>query len=82
MRKPPKQFTLTPKRRWKTLADCPVGMFMSEWNTLCMKTEYGNNEGRIDAYIVESGEFFWGGTSKPEDQRGVYVMPLVLTINR
>jgi hypothetical protein len=27
---------------------------------LCLKTEYGNNDGRIDAYIVSSGEFFWG----------------------
>lgn len=78
-----RQFTLTPKRRWRTLADCPIGMFMADvQGPLCLKTEYGNNEGRIDAYIVETGEFFWGGTSKPEDQRGVYVMPLTLTIDR
>ena len=42
------------------LRDCPIGLFMSGDGELCLKTEYGNNEGRIDAYIVSSGEFFWG----------------------
>jgi hypothetical protein len=42
-----------------TLAECPVGLFLYE-GELCLKTEYGNNEGRIDAYIVSSGELFWG----------------------
>jgi hypothetical protein len=43
-----------------TLAECPIGLFLAESGELCLKTEYGNNEGRIDAYIVSSGEFFWG----------------------
>ena len=43
-----------------TLALCPIGLFLSESGELCLKTEYGNNEGRIDAYIVRTGEFFWG----------------------
>jgi hypothetical protein len=43
-----------------TLEDCPVGLFINSYGGLCLKTEYGNNEGRIDAYIVSSGEFFWG----------------------
>ena len=43
-----------------TLAECPIGLFESDAGELCLKTEYGNNEGRIDAYIVSSGEFFWG----------------------
>jgi hypothetical protein len=42
-----------------TLAECPIGLFWSD-HELCLKTEYGNNEGRIDAYIVSTGEFFWG----------------------
>jgi hypothetical protein len=41
------------------LRECPIGLFWSG-NELCLKTEYGNNEGRIDAYIVSTGEFFWG----------------------
>lgn len=56
-----------------SLASCPIGLFMSEGGELCLKTEYGDNDGRIDAYIVSSGEFFWGGTSKPQDQRQVQV---------
>lgn len=43
-----------------TLAECPIGLFLSAGGELCLKTEYGTNEGRIDAYIVSSGEFFWG----------------------
>lgn len=43
-----------------SLASCSIGLFMSKDGILCLKTEYGNNEGRIDAYIVSSGEFFWG----------------------
>lgn len=61
-----------------TLADCPIGMFMpAEGDELCLKTEYGNNEGRIDAYIVSSGEFFWG--SHPQtipNQRAQLVRPV------
>lgn len=58
-----------------TLAECPVGLFIAGSGELCLKTEYGSNEGRIDAYIVSSGEFFWGGTSLPAEQRKVLVTP-------
>lgn len=43
-----------------TLVDCPVGLFLSEDGELCLKTEYSSPEGKIDAYIVSSGEYFWG----------------------
>jgi hypothetical protein len=60
------------------LAECPIGLFMPvDSNELCLKTEYGNNEGRIDAYIVSSGEFFWG--SHPQtipNQRAQVVRPV------
>jgi hypothetical protein len=58
-----------------TLADCPIGLFRYG-GELCLKTEYGSNEGRIDAYIVSSGEFFWGGTNTPAAQRKVMVEPV------
>lgn len=32
------------------LADCPIGLFMCG-GELCLKTEYGTNEGSINAYI-------------------------------
>jgi hypothetical protein len=37
------------------LRNYPYGLFM-HGDTLCVKTEYGN-----EAYIVSSGEAFWGG---------------------
>ena len=43
-----------------TLAECPVGLFHHAWGALCFKSKYGNNDGQIDAYIVSTGEFFWG----------------------
>lgn len=61
-----------------TLADCPIGLFMSEHGELCLKTEYGDNEGRIDAYIVSSGEFFWGGAKTRLEQRKVLVRPVTV----
>lgn len=60
-----------------SLAACPVGLF---WygETLCLKTEYRGDDGRrIEAYIVESGEFFWGDNPQTiESQRAQIVMPI------
>lgn len=58
------------------LDECPVGLFW--WgDTLVLKTEYGTNEGRIDAYIVSSGEMFWGPPPQTiESQRVCMVIPV------
>jgi hypothetical protein len=62
-----------------SLSDCPIGLFVSGRGTLCLKTEYGNNEGRIDAYIVSSGEFFWGASPQTiANQRQQMVRPIEL----
>lgn len=59
-----------------TLAKCPIGLFTCQ-GELCLKTEYGNNEGRIDAYIVSSGEFFWGAQPQSvANQRAQMVTPV------
>ncbi len=60
-----------------TLAECPIGLFLADSGELCLKTEYGSNDGRIDAYIVSSGEMFWG--SQPQtiaSQRAQMVTPV------
>ncbi len=58
------------------LEDCPIGLFMSADGELCLKTEYGNNEGRVDAFIVSSGEFFWGAAPQTiASQRKQMVAP-------
>lgn len=62
-----------------SLAACAIGLFESGNGELCLKTEYGSNEGRIDAYIVSSGELFWGGTVRPADQRKVIVQPVAIS---
>lgn len=62
-----------------TLAQCPIGLFLHE-GELCLKTEYGNNEGRIDAYIVSTGEFFWGHAPQTiANQREQIVTPVEWT---
>ncbi len=62
-----------------TLAECPAGLFLADSGALCLKTEYGDNEGRIDAYIVESGEFFCGHAPQTiASQRQQMVRPVPL----
>lgn len=76
----PVAWKLVPAPRFVTLKECPVGLFVHETGELCLKTEYGNNEGRIDAYIVDSGEFFWG--SQPQsiaNQRRQMVRPVTVS---
>ena len=52
------------------LRDYPKGLFMHD-DTLCVKTEYGN-----EAYIVWSGEYFWGGAKTKEDIGNVLILPI------
>lgn len=75
-----KRMGLAPAGGKVTLAECPVGLFINEYGGLCLKTEYGNNEGRIDAYIVDSGEFFWGSSPQSiHNQRRQMVTPVFLS---
>lgn len=69
---------LIPQCKKVKLVDCPVGLFLyGDDGHLALKTEYGNNEGRIDAYIVSSGEFFWGGSPQTViNQRNQLVTPI------
>lgn len=61
------------------LDECPPGLFSFE-GRLGFKTEYGHkNEktGRYHAaaYVVESGEFFWGGAQTFEERGALMVVP-------
>lgn len=51
-----------------TFEELPSGRLFLHGETLCLKTEYRTNDGRIEAYIVGSGEFFVGGVA--DDSRG------------
>lgn len=64
-----------------TLGECPPGLFLFE-DTLGFKSEYKtesqSRQGfwQSDAYVVESGEYFWGGTSDPIARERLTVLPL------
>lgn len=55
--------------------DCPVGMFLSASGELCVKTEYG-----LDAFIIATGEKFWGGAKTLAHLRRVTVTPVEVRI--
>lgn len=61
-----------------TLNDCPPGLFIMG-NCLGFKSEYRNDSGSPDAYVVASGEFFWGGAKTREERDALMVTPVELT---
>ena len=63
------------KRRVK-LCDLKRGKLFMFNETLGMKTEYSTEHGAIEAYIVDSGCMFWGGTDLPKVQRNLLVYPV------
>ena len=69
-------FTVEP-RWWPTTLDaCPPGLFKVEGG-FGFKTEYRDDNGP-EAYCVESGEYFWGGTNDPEKRRNLIVTPVII----
>lgn len=69
------------------LIDAPVGLFLFG-RTLALKTEYStvHNDGvdvvtTPDCYIVESGEYFWGGAKTVKQRNGLPVIPLCVSEN-
>jgi hypothetical protein len=67
-------------RPWAcTLRECPPGLFLFG-EAIGFKSEYAHdNTGSPDAYVVESGEYFWGGESIREMRDKLMVVPIVLT---
>lgn len=57
-----------------TLHDCPPGYFLFQGG-LCLKSEYRLDNGRLGAYC-ESGEVFWGGTTREKDRCALMVQPM------
>lgn len=65
-----KIITIVPSGFRCTLAECDPGLFLFK-NTIGFKSEYGDCE----AFVVESGEYFWGGTSDKDDRKKLMVIP-------
>lgn len=59
-----------------TLEDCPPGLFLFD-GRYGFKTEYRDQNGP-EAYCVESGEYFWGGTSDVKLRKKLIVTAIVL----
>lgn len=57
------------------LIDAPVGLFLSKEGELCMKTEYIADWG-VEAYIVRSGETYWGGAKTTKERNNLDVTPV------
>jgi len=61
-----------------TLEKLSAGSLFQYEETIALKTEYGTESGAIEAFIVGSGEMFWGGTNNAKDQRKLKVSKLIL----
>ena len=56
------------------LIDAPVGLFMFD-GVMGFKTEYMTN-GFVEAFVVASGEYFWGGVKTSEERNNLKVTPI------
>ena len=56
------------------LIEAPIGLF-KHGNCVALKTEYMVN-GAVEAYIVSSGERFWGGAKNAEELNNLEVTPI------
>jgi len=59
-----------------TLEDLEAGSLFRFGDTIGFKSEYRTDLGATEAYILGSGEMFWGGIHSPEEQSQLLVEPL------
>ena len=62
------------------LIDAPIGLFLHD-GQLVLKTEYSTvrsdtEAATPDCYIIDSGEYFWGGTKTAEARNALEVVPV------
>ena len=57
------------------LDQCPPGLFIFG-GCLGFKSEYRSEAGGIEAYVVVSGEFFWGGAKSHDERNLLMVTPV------
>jgi|DEB0MinimDraft_3_1074331.scaffolds.fasta_scaffold170521_2 hypothetical protein len=67
-----------------SLDECPEGLFLFN-GTLCFKSEYHTQSqvtgySQCDAYVVSSGEYFWGGASTAKERGALLVEPVAADI--
>lgn len=62
------------------LIDVPIGLFQHD-GVLVLKTEYSTQHPNTemvtpDCYILDSGEYFWGGAKTAEERNNLEVTPV------
>lgn len=68
--------------RVTTLAECPPGLFWSNGSggwALGFRSEYSSTEKGPEAYVLLSGEYFWGGAKTHAERRELTVHPISLS---
>ena len=56
------------KKRKVKLGELQPGKLFMYNETLALKSEYMTDNGAIEAFIIGSGEMFWGGAKTPNEQ--------------
>ena len=56
----------------------PGTLFAFGDDCVAVKSEYRCNNGLIEAFIIDSGEQFWGGVHTAEEQNALMVQPLAI----
>lgn len=67
-----------------SLADCPPGLFVGSSGALGFRSEYGLTIGGTvtaypEAFVLESGECWWGGATTHPERADQVVTPVRLT---
>lgn len=58
-----------------SLNNLGAGELFIHGGTIGLKSEYRTDSGAIEAFIVGTGEMFWGGTNTGDKQRELLVKP-------
>ena len=56
----------------------PGTIFAFGDDCIAVKSEYSCNNGLIEAFIIDSGELFWGGAKTAKEQNELMVQPLAI----
>jgi hypothetical protein len=61
-----------------TLEELESGSVFYYDGCYAVKSDYRNSKGAIEAYIIGSGDAFWGGANNSKDQKDLLVYPVEL----
>jgi len=75
-----KQPTIVPNGWPCKFRDCPAGLFQyGDATSFHLKTEY-RVDGFFEAFVVASGEAFWGGATTYDERDNLIVVPAKIEV--